>query len=294
VNLGFVGVGNMGKPMATNLIKANHQLTIYDVNPQPLAELAKMGAVVKSKPSEVALGAEVIFLSLPSHIVVEEVMLGVDGVLSTLKKGQIVIDTTTSLPSVSRKIAQKVKEVGADFLDASVSGGPGGATAQTLTFMVGGEADVFEKVKGLLEALGENIFYIGTHGSGNTMKLVNNVISVTNIACFIEGLILGTKAGIPPRILFEVISVCSGNSNVFQMKVPQILTGDFKPKFTLDLAYKDLYLGISLAQELKTPMFLASVARELFEVAKAKGLGSEDNVALVKVFEELSNVQVRK
>lgn len=294
MKLGFVGVGNMGKPMATNLLKANHQLAIYDINPKPSEELAKIGAIVKGKPFEIPPLAEVVFLSLPSHVVVEEVMLGTDGVITTLREGQIVVDTTTSLPSVSTKIAEKVKAVGADFLDASVSGGPDGATAQTLTFMVGGEVNVFEKVKGLLETLGKKIFYIGPHGSGNTMKLVNNLIAMTNIACFIEGLVLGTKAGISPSTLFEVISACSGNSNVFQMKVPQILTDDFQPKFALDLAYKDLYLGITLAQEMKAPVFLASVARQLFEMARAKGLGSEDNVALVKVFEELSTVQVRK
>jgi 2-hydroxymethylglutarate dehydrogenase len=294
MKLGFIGVGNMGKPMATNLIKANHQLTIYDVNPQPLAELAKMGAVVKSKPSEVPPGAEVIFLSLPSHIVVEEVMLGVDGVLSTLKKGQIVVDTTTSLPSVSRKVAQKVREVGADFLDASVSGGPDGSAAQTLTFMVGGDVNVVEKVRSLFETLGKKIFYIGSQGLGNTMKLVNNLISITNTAAFIEGLVLGTKAGIRPETLFEVISSCSGNSYALQKKAPRILNGNFKAMFALDLEYKDLYVGNMLAQELKAPIFLASVARQLFEMARAKGLGTEDNIALVKVFEELSNVQVRK
>lgn len=294
MKLGFIGIGNMGKPMATNLLKANHQLTIYDINPKPLEELARMGAIVKGKPSEIPPSTEVLFLSLPSHVVVEEVMLGVDGVLSTLKKGQIVIDTTTSLPSVSRKIAEKVKDAGADFLDASVSGGPDGATAQTLTFMVGGEASVLEKVRGLLETLGKKIFYIGPHGLGNTMKLVNNLISITNTACFIEGLVVGTKAGIKPETLFEVISSCSGNSYAFQKKAPRILNGNFKAMFALDLEYKDLYVGTMLAQELKAPIFLASVARQLFEMARAKGLGNEDNVALVKVFEELSNVQVRK
>lgn len=294
MKLGFIGVGNMGKPMAMNLLKANHQLTIYDISPKPLEELAKMGATVKSNPSEVPPGVEVIFLSLPSHFIVEEVMLGVDGLLSTLRKGQIVIDTTTSLPSVSRKIAEKVKGIGADFLDASVSGGPDGATAQTLTFMVGGETSVLEKVRSLLEILGKKIFYIGSSGLGNTMKLVNNLISITNTACFIEGLVVGTKAGIKPETLFEVISSCSGNSYAFQKKAPRILNGNFKAMFALDLEYKDLYVGTMLAQELKAPIFLASVARQLFEMARAKGLGNEDNVALVKVFEELSNVQVRR
>jgi 3-hydroxyisobutyrate dehydrogenase-like beta-hydroxyacid dehydrogenase len=232
MRLGFIGIGNMGKPMAVNLLKANHQLAIYDLNPKPLEELAKMGAVVKVKPSEIPPEAEVIFLSLPSHVVVEEVMLGVNGVVSTLREGQIVIDTTTSLPSVSRRIAEKVKALGADFLDASLSGGPDGATAQTLTFMVGGEASVLEKVRSLLETLGK--------------------------------------------------------------KTPRILNGNFKPMFALDLEYKDLSLGTMVAQELKAPALLASLAKGLFEMARAKGLGSEDNVALVKVFEEMSNVQVRK
>lgn len=294
MRLGFIGVGNMGKPMATNLLKANHQLAIYDINSKPLEELAKLGAVAKDKPSEIPPSAEMIFLSLPSHIVSEEVMLGVDGVVSTLQKGQIVVDMTTSLPSVSRKIAEKVKAKGADFLDASVSGGPDGAAAQTLTFMVGGEASVLEKVRGLLETLGKRIFYIGPHGSGNTMKLVNNLIGITNTACFMEGLILGTKAGINPATLFEVITSCSGNSYAFQKKAPRVLDGNFKALFSLDLEYKDLYLGTMLAEELKSPIFLGSVARQLFEMARARGLGSEDNIALIKVFEELSNIQVRK
>ncbi len=294
MEIGFIGVGNMGKPMATSLFKANHKLTIYDINPKPLEEFRKMGANVKNKPSEVPIHTEVIFLSLPNHTVVEEVMLGSNGVITTLKKGQVVVDTTTSLPSVSRKIAEKVKLTGADFLDASLSGGPDGATAQTLTFMVGGEAAVLEKVRPLLETLGKKIFYIGPHGLGNTMKLVNNMIGATNTACFIEGMILGTKAGIPPATLFEVLSSCSGNSYVLQKKGPRILNGSFKPMFALDLEYKDILLGTMLAQELKIPVFLASVARQLFEMGRAKGLGGEDNSALVKVFEELYDVEVRK
>ena len=218
-----------------------------------------------------------------------------DGLLPLLKKGQIVVDTTTSLPSVSKKIAEKVKGSGAEFLDASVSGGIDGAVAGTLTFMVGGDPRALEKVKGLLEVLGKNIFYIGSSGSGNTMKLVNNLISATNTACFIEGLILGTKAGLDPALIYKVItSSKGGNSDVFERKVPRILDGNFQPSFALDLAYKDLYLGSMLAQELKTPIFLGSVARQLFEMARAKGFGSEDNVALIKVLQELSNVKVSK
>jgi 2-hydroxymethylglutarate dehydrogenase len=295
MKVGFIGIGNMGKSMAKNLLKAGHQLAIYDVNPRPLQELAKMEASVKTKPSEIPPSAEVIFLSLPSHIVVEEVMLGVDGVLSTLKKGQIVVDMTTSLPSVSKKIAEKVAAVGADFLDAPVSGGIQGAAEGTLTIMVGGEASALKKVQGLLEVLGKNIFHIGSHGSGNTMKLVNNLISATNTACFIEGLIFGTKAGLSPTTIYKVItSSKGGNSDVFVNKVPRILDRNFQPTFALDLAYKDLSLAGMLAQELKTPVFLGSVAKELFEMARAKGFGSEDNIALVKVLEELSSVKVTK
>jgi 2-hydroxymethylglutarate dehydrogenase len=294
MRLGFIGVGNMGKPMATNLLKAGHQLAVFDINPKPLEELAKMGAVVKRKSSEIPPLGEVIFLSLPSHIVDEEVMLGIDGVVSTLKEGQIVVDMTTSLPSVSLKIAERVKTKKADFLDAPVSGGPDGSAAGTLTIMVGGDARVLEKVRSLLEILGKRIFYIGANGLGITMKLVNNLISITNTACFIEGLIVGTKAGINPTTLFDVISSCSGNSYALQKKGPRILNGTFEPKFSLELEYKDLYLGTLMAQELKTPVFLASVAKQLFEMAREKGLGSEDNSALVKVFEELAQVKVRK
>ena len=294
MKLGFIGIGNMGKPMATTLMKANHQVSIFDLNPKPLEELAKLGAIVKNKIAEIPPSAEVIFLSLPSHVAVEEVMLGAGGVLSALKEGQIVVDTTTSLPSTSRKIAEQVKKAGGDFLDASLSGGPDGAAAQTLTFMVGGEAKALERVRGLLETLGKKIFHIGSNGLGNAMKLINNMITATNTACFMEGLVVGTKAGIPADTLFDVISSCSGNSYAFQKKAPRILGGNFKPMFALDLEYKDIALGTMVAQDLKAPVFLASVAKALFEMARAKGLGQEDNVALIKVLEEISGVQVRR
>ncbi len=174
MQLGFIGLGNMGKPMAANLLKANHRLTVYDVNPQASQELAKMGASVKNKPSEIPPSSEVIFLSLPNPLIVEEVMLGADGVLSTLRKGQIVVDTTTSLPSVTKKIAEKMKAVGAAFIDIGVGSSPGEVAAQNATFMVGGDKTAFEKVRGLLETTAKKIFYVGPSGSGNTAKLLNN------------------------------------------------------------------------------------------------------------------------
>ena len=294
MRVGFIGLGNMGKPMATNLLKANHQLAVYDINPDRLEELTKMGAIAKGKPSEIPPFAEVIYLSLPSHVTVEEVMLGADGVLSTLKQGQIVIDTTTSLPSVSKKIAEKVRGVGADFLDVCQGSPPAELAAQTATIMVGGEARTLEKVRGLLETTAKKIFHAGPVGSGNTAKLVNNLMSLTNTATSIEGLVLGAKAGVNLEVLYEIICSSGGMSIQFQRKAPRIMNRNFKPSFALDLAYKDLDLVNAFAKELKVPVFLASVARQMFEMARAKGLGSEDNTALVKVLEELTNIQVRK
>lgn len=280
--------------MAANLLKAGHQLVAYDINPNPLEELAKMGAIPKGKPSEIPPFAEIIFLSLPSHGVVEEVMLGKDGILSTVQKGQIVVDTTTSLPSVSKKMAEKLEALGADFLDTCVGSPPAEVAAQNATFMVGGQKNALEKARGLLETTAKRIFYVGPSGSGNTAKLVNNLLSMTNTACFIEGLVLGAKAGIDPEILYEVICASGGNSIQFQRKVPRIINRNFAPFFSLDLGYKDLSLVTQFAQELKVPVFLGSVAKQIFEMARAKGLGGEDNVALVKVLEELSGVQVKK
>jgi len=294
MRLGFIGLGNMGKPMAMNLIKADHQLAIYDINPKPLEELAKSGATVKSKPSEIPPCADVIFLALPSHNVVEEVMSGVNGVLSTLKHGQIVVDTTTCLPSVSMKIAERVKGVGADFLEAPVGSPPPEVAAQRATFIVGGEMAVLEKVRGLLETSAQKILYVGPTGSGNTAKLVNNLISLTNTASIVEALVLGTRAGINPQTLYEVISSSGGDSVQLHRKAPRIIDGNFKSVSGLDIAYKDLSLVTTLAQELKVPVFLGAVAKQMFEMARAKGLESEDNAALVKVFEELTNVRVRK
>jgi 3-hydroxyisobutyrate dehydrogenase len=187
-----------------------------------------------------------------------------------------------------------VRAVGADFLDACFGNSPPEVVAQTATFIVGGEAASLERVRSLLETTAKKIFHVGPAGSGNIVKLVNNLMGLTNTACLMEGLVLGTKAGIKPEVLYEVISSSGGNSYQFERKTPRIMSRNFKVLFTVDLAYKDLNLATMLAQELKVPVFLASVVRQMFEMARAKGLGSEDNIALVKVLEELSDVQVKK
>jgi len=284
----------MGMPMAVNLLQDGQSLTVYDINPLPQETLEGMGAKVAESPRQLASEVENIFVSLPDHVASEKVMLGENGVLDAAKPNQIVVDTTTSLPSVARKIADNARNKKVFYLDASVSGHPDGAASRSLIFMVGGEVEALNKMRPVMERLAKHIFYIGPSGMGNAMKLVNNAIGITNTVVLMEGLILGAKVGIPPAMLFDVISNSSGNSDAFQKKVPRILTGDFRPRFSLDLEYKDLFLVANVAAELQVPLFLCNVARELFEMAKAKGLGKEDNIALIKVLEEIAGVKVRK
>jgi 3-hydroxyisobutyrate dehydrogenase len=294
MKLGFVGVGNMGMPMATNLLEDRHQLVIYDLNQDRAKTLCEKGARLAESCKQLASEVENVFLSLPDHIVSESVMMEQNGILEGAKPNQIIVDTTTSMPSVSRKIAENARKKEVIYLDASVSGGPDGAAARSLTFMVGGEKDALDKIQPIMTPLSKQIFYIGHNGLGNAMKLVNNLITICNTTSFMEALILGTKVGIQPSTLFEVISNCSGNSYTFQKKVPRILNRDFMPRFSLDMEYKDIFLATNLAAELNIPLFMGNVARELFELGKAKKLGKEDNVALIKVLEDLAAVCIEK
>jgi 3-hydroxyisobutyrate dehydrogenase-like beta-hydroxyacid dehydrogenase len=293
MDIGFIGVGNMGMPMAINLLEDGHKLTVYDANSAPLKKLEDMGATLSESPKNVASGVESIFLSLPDHIISEKVMLGENGVLKGAKPKQIIVDATTSMPSVARKISDNAKDQQVSYLDAAVSGGPDGAVARSLTFLVGGDESGLNQIRPAMEKMAKKIFYIGPSGFGTAMKLINNLITICNTASFMEALILGAKVGIQPQTLFEVISNCSGNSYAFQKKAPRILGRDFATRFSLDNEYKDIFLATNLGAEMQVPLFMGNIARELFEMGKAKALGKEDNVSLIKVLESLSGVVIK-
>ncbi len=299
--LGFIGLGNMGQPMAANLMKSGYFLAVHDLRPEPVKELVAAGAVAASSPREVAGRSEVVITMLTSPPHVEQVMFGPAGILEGLKKGATIIDMSTIAPIVTRKVAAAAateKEI--EMLDAPVSGAPPPKAADgTLSIMVGGKKEVFEEYRDILEMMGEKIFHVGEVGMGEVVKLANNLAgAVAGIGAW-EGFLFGTKLGADPKILFEVISASSGNSWVLQTRVPypNIIpncpaNNDFASGFTTDLMAKDLGLVLSTAEAMKFPLLAGSLAHQMMKAAQANGLGHKDWSATCKIIYQLAGEKI--
>lgn len=294
VNIGFIGIGTMGKPMALNILRAGYALTVNDVSEQAVQELVQQGAQKAKSPSECARQSDIVITMLPNNAIVKLVLQGENGVLAGAKPGTCLIDMSSVSPGFTQKMAKCAKEKGLGYIDAPVSGGVKGATEGTLTIMVGGEQEDIAKVRPVLEVLGKKIYHVGSVSSGDAVKLVNNLLLGINMAAVVEAFALGTKLGIKPQTLFDIISASSGNSYALSSKIPNfIFKNKFAPGFAIDLQYKDLELAVQTAKESKVPMMLTNVAQQIFEQARAKGLGKEDISAVIKPLEELLGIEVR-
>ena len=294
MRIGFIGIGNMGKLMSINLLRAGYQLTVYDIREEAMKAPLRLGAKAAKNPKEVAQTSDIILTSLPTPEALEEVVLGLNGVLEGARKGSILVDTSTVSPSTIKKIWAKAKYRGLMVLEAPVSGGVIGAEAGTLTVIVGGDKPVFDKCHEILKVIGENIYHVGELGSGNTVKLVNNLISLVNVVVLSEGMVLGVKAGVDPETLKNVIKVSSGNSYAIEVKLPKYISkGEFKPGFALELACKDLGLALDLGREIGVPLFVTSVARQVYELARARGMSKLDHTAVITLLEAAAHVEVR-
>jgi 3-hydroxyisobutyrate dehydrogenase len=298
MQIGFIGIGVMGRPMTLNLLKAGHNVTIYARHPEKLEvqEVLKAGARLAASAHDVATASKVVITMVPNSAQVEEVVAGPQGLLAGSSEGLIIIDMSTIAPATSRKLAEEAARKGVHFLDAPVSGGSQGAVNGTLTIMVGGEATAFEQARPVLEAMGkpENIFHVGPVGSGEVVKIVNNIL-VWNIAAAIaESFVLGVKAGADVDTMAKVIGVSAGASWQLSAQFPlRAFNGSFKPGFMTDLLHKDLGLGLDLAAENQTPLAMTALARQMFEMARAAGYGQDDYTILLKVLEQMAGVEVR-
>jgi len=293
--IGFIGVGTMGKFMATNLLKRHYAVTAYDLNPAPIEELREFG--IESAPScaEAAAAGDVVITMLPSSPHVEEAILGATGALKGMRPGTVLIDMSTIDPLVSRSVARAVEAAGFRMLDAPVSGGMVGARDATLTIMVGGPADLFEECKPILEAMGTNVIHCGDNGMGEVVKVVNNLIAGVSMAVVAEAYTIGVQAGADPKVMYDVISKSSGSCWSHDKVLPYAgvvptapVNDDFAPGFMVDLMRKDLGLAMSAAKGVKAPALLASVAHELFGAASNLGYGRRDMSAVVKAVEALT------
>ncbi len=298
MQVGFIGIGVMGRPMALNLLKAGHDVTIYARYPEKpeVQEVIQAGAKLVPSARAAAIVSEVVITMVPNSPQVKEVVTGPQGILEGARKGLIIIDMSTISPSVSRKLAETAAEKGVHFLDAPVSGGSQGAINGTLSIMVGGEQAIFEQALPVLEAMGnkEKIIYVGPNGSGEVVKLINNMLVGMISAATAEAFVLGVKAGADVDTMAKVIGVSTGASWQLANQFPlRAFNGSFQPGFMTDLLIKDLGLALDMAAENKTPVVLTALSHQLFEMASAAGDGRSDYTSLLKVLEQQAGVEVR-
>jgi 2-hydroxy-3-oxopropionate reductase len=292
--IGFIGIGIMGKPMAKNLLKAGYPLTVYDIRPEPVQELVKLGAKKGNNSADVAARNEVVITMLPNSPHVREAVLGKNGVLDGAKEGLILIDMSSIAPLVSVEVSKKASEKGVKMLDAPVSGGEPKAIEGTLAIMVGGPQDVFDEVKAILEVMGASVTLVGEIGSGNITKLANQIIVALNIAAMSEAMLLATKAGVDPEKVYNAIRGGLAGSTVLDAKVPLALQGNFKPGFRIELHIKDLTNALETAHELDVPIPLSSQVLEYMHALKVDGHGGDDHGGLIQFYERLAGIQVRR
>ena len=295
MQIGFIGLGNMGGRIAARLLQADHQLVVHDVKETATAPLVERGARVAGSPKEVASLAEVVMLCLPTPTAVAETVCGESGVANGTAV-RIVIDLSTSGPTTSRQIAQALDQRGVALLDAPVSGGTRGAEQGTLSVMTAGKEEALAQVRPLLETFGKHIFHLGVEpGLGQTMKLVNNTLTAASVLASFEGLVLGAKAGLDPQQMLDVINVSSGRSFATLEKIPQcVLHRNFPLRFTTDLLLKDVTLCLDEAEKLGVPMWVSSAVRQYLSFAVGRGDGPKDYAHVIKHLESWANVEFGK
>lgn len=293
MKIGFIGLGIMGKPMALNLLKAGHELVVYDINKTPVMELKKTGATDAKNAAAVAKQCRVIITMLPNSPHVKAAVCGENGVLESAERGTVLIDMSSIAPDVSREIEKVCAEKGVKMIDAPVSGGEPKAVDGTLSIMVGGDRAVFEEVKEeILLKMGASAVYCGEIGAGNTTKLVNQIIVALNIAAVAEAYTLARKAGVEPKLVFEAIKGGLAGSTVMDAKVPMILEGNYKPGFKIDLHIKDLANAIDTGHAAGAPLPLTTCVMEMMQTLRADGFGQDDHDALAKYYEKLSGIRI--
>lgn len=294
LKIGFIGMGIMGKPMAKNLLKAGHDLIVFDISENAMGEVEKAGAKIAASPADTARQSDVVITMLPNSSHVKDVVMGLNGVLEGAKAGTILVDMSSIAPLVSKEIDEACRKKEVEMLDAPVSGGEPKAIDGTLSIMVGGKREVLDKVYDILMKMGSSVVLCGSTGAGNTTKLANQVIVALNITAMSEALALGTKAGVDPELIFNAIKGGLAGSTVLNAKAPMVMSGNFKPGFKIDLHIKDLQNALDTGHEVGAPMPLTAHALEMLQTLRADGCGQDDHSAIAKYYEKLANFKIRK
>ena len=292
MKLGFVGLGQMGRPIALNLLKSGAQLVVSDRSDESFGAFRERGAAATTNVSELA-DADIIFLCLPNGKIVHEFLLGEDGLIRRLKPGQTVVDLSTITHTTTTAVASALNAGGIAFLDAPISGMEARAVDGTLTVMCGGERKVFYRVKPFLDCIGNKILFMGPAGSGQLTKLINQLLFDINAAALAEILPMAVKLGLDPDLVGEVVNSGTGRSYASEFFVPRILQRQFSDGYPMAHAYKDLVSGAELGAHHCVPMPVLAAATATYQTALLKGHGQRDKGAMVQVFEDILGVQVR-
>lgn len=294
MKLGFIGLGIMGKPMAKNLLKAGYELNICDINEDAVKEVAQAGGVPCKTSREVAEGSDIIFTMLPNSPHVKTVLLEKDGVLEGMKPGTIVVDMSSIDPNVSIELEKAVSAAGGRMIDAPVSGGEPKAVDATLSFMCGGEQEVFDQVKPILEKMGASVVLVGPIGSGNMTKLANQIIVAVNIAALSEALVLAAKSGVNPENVYKAIRGGLAGSTVMDAKAPMMLDRNFNPGFRIELHIKDLTNAMNASQAVDMELPMTEKVLEMMKILAEEGMGKCDHSAVLRYYEEQESVEVKR
>jgi 3-hydroxyisobutyrate dehydrogenase len=290
--IGFIGLGIMGRGMAANLLRAGFSLTVWNRTASRGDELVAQGARRGASPADVAAQSDIILVCVSDTPDVEAVILGEDGVIHGARPGSLVVDHSTISPQATKALAAKLAERGVAMLDAPVSGGSEGAAKGTLSIMVGGAADDFQRALPVFQAMGKAITHVGPNGAGQTVKLVNQVLVVGNCLAMCEALMFAQAGGVDLEKTFAAISQGAAGSWMFTNRAPQIMRRDWRPGFTIDLQQKDLRLVLDAADDFGAPLPGTSLIFQLYRTLQAQGLGSEGNHALVKALENLAGFEI--
>jgi len=294
MKIGFIGLGIMGKPMSKNLLKAGYQLVVLDHNHETTQQLVEAGAASAATPKAVAEQSDVVITMLPNSPQVKEVVLGENGIIEGARAGLVVIDMSSIAPLASREISQALAAKQVAMLDAPVSGGEPKAIDGTLSVMVGGDKAVFEQCYVLIKAMATSVVHTGDIGAGNVTKLANQVIVALNIAAMSEALVLATKAGVEPELVFQAIRGGLAGSAVLEAKAAMVMERNFKPGFRIDLHIKDLANALDTSHSIGAQLPLTAQVMEMLQALKADGLGQSDHSAIARYYESLAKVEVTR
>lgn len=294
MKIGFIGLGIMGRPMSKNLLKAGHELVVFDFNQEAVADVAANGAKAAANSAEVAKECKVIITMLPNSPHVRAVALGEGGIADNAEAGTILIDMSSIDPVESKAIGAELAKKGIDMMDAPVSGGEPKAIDGTLSVMVGGRKQDFDKYYDVLMAMAGSVVYVGELGSGNVAKLANQIVVACNISAVAEALTFAKKAGTDPELVYQAIRGGLAGSTVMDAKAPMMLEGNYKPGFRIELHIKDLTNALNAAHAINSPVPMTAQMMEIMQYLKADGLEKCDHSSMVKYYEKVSGTSIVK